>query len=358
MPECVSCGREIPVGKFFCEDCYVKMKGKRGPSGELPRSPREQPGQPPVAADAPGADVTPPQAAAVETVVPMVKASGTLTPASSKKVISMKPSADKVPKEKAAKEKVGKKRIKVTISFSERTYDALARLRGGKGSAGQEPGAEVVGPSQPHPKGVARRGRVRGKPRLQAVSEPGAPARSRSGFRKAIAYRDRALDGKDMLAIAMAAFAVLAIIILSFQPWVRVSWGGGDGTSLQTVEVTGMDLGTLTYVCMAIAVTALLYAVATWIFKGIFMEVDYGVVFIAAGILFSLLLFIIIASNTRFLIAAVQKAGMSTEHLPAQFEMQRLFPAYAMVIAGAILGFAGLIRISERKASRSGETSG
>jgi hypothetical protein len=262
--------------------------------------------------------------------------------------------------ERAAKEKGGKKRFTVTISFSERTYAAFSRFRRGSDEAGEAPGQETdtSQPRQPRSRGAARGRSGRGKPRLQAVDAAGAAAKPRRGIRKAIAYRDRPFDGKDLAAVAMAIIAMLAIIFLSFQPWARISWGAGDAASIQEVEVTGTDLGALTYVCMAIVIFAMLYAVATWAFKGVFTAVDFGVVFIAAGILFSLFLFIIIASNGRFISAAVQKAGMSGEFLPAQFERQTLWPAYAMVLMGAIFGFAGLIRVSERRGAGSGEKSG
>ncbi|MEW6552962.1 MAG: hypothetical protein AB1384_01585 [Actinomycetota bacterium] len=350
MSECVSCGRAVPAGKFFCDDCYVKMKGKRGPSADLPRPPR----QPPTASEASQEETAPPDAAIAETVVPIKKASGTLTPTSSKKVISMKPGTDR-----AAKDKAGKKRFTVTISFSERTYAAFSRLRKGGGGAGAAPGREMegTGPYRPRSRRAPRIGAGTGRPRLQAVTAGGRGAKDKRGFSKAIAYRDRPFDGKDLAAVAMASFAVLAIIILSFQPWARISWSAGDAASVQTVEVTGADLGAMTYACMAIAIIAMLYAVATWVFKGVFTAVDFGVVFIAAGILFSVLLFIIVASNGRFLSAAVQKAGMSVEYLPPQFERQTLWPAYAMVLLGAILGFAGLIRVSERRGPERGEKS-
>ena len=34
MAECVSCGRQIATGTFFCDECYKSMKGKLGPSNE------------------------------------------------------------------------------------------------------------------------------------------------------------------------------------------------------------------------------------------------------------------------------------------------------------------------------------
>ncbi len=249
MAECVSCGKETPAGKFFCEDCYVKMKGRRGPSGELPRPPREEPRRAAAVDDTPRSEATTPEVAEAEGLVPLKKASGTLTPASSKKVISMKPGA-----EKAAREKTGKKRIKVTISFSERTYAALARVRRREKEAGPalDGEAEASQAYKPRSRGAVRGGGAHGRPRLKAVSSSSTTANNKSGFRRAIAYRDRAMDGKDVLAVAMAVFAVLAIVILSFMPWAKITWGAGDGSGMQAVEVTGTDLGAMTYVCMAI----------------------------------------------------------------------------------------------------------
>jgi len=350
MAECVSCGKETPAGKFFCDDCYVKMKGRRGPSGELPHLPREEPQQQTVEDD------TPPEVSEPETIVPMKKARGDLTPASSKKVVSMKPGG-----EKAVKEKAGKKRFAVTITFSERTYAALARVKGGrKEVAGPSPDGDAPAPRAHRPvtKGAVRGGRLHGRPKLKAVAATSAAKKQKSGFRRAIGYRDRALDGRDKIAIAMAIFAVLAIVILCFMPWAKVSWSTGGGTGVQTVEVTGTDLGAMTFVCMAIVISALLYAVATWVFKGMFTVIDFGVIFIVAGIVFIPLLYSILTSNARFLSAALEQAGIGGGAMPAQFERQTLWPAYALVLAGAILGFAGLIRLSERKVVESKEASG
>ncbi|RJP31297.1 MAG: hypothetical protein C4536_08590 [Actinobacteria bacterium] len=347
MPECVSCGKEIPAGKFFCEACYVKMKGQRGRLKKVPPAPVKKPDvePPPPAVDSV-------KVAEAEPVVPAgvttdKKASGTLTPASSKKVVSLKPAVDKV-----ARDRTTKKRFSITITFSERTYAALARLKRRKSA--DEPateegdGAAVESPVATR-KGVRRKG-PHGRPKLKAVASVRKPAaENREGFMRFVAYRDHALDRRDMIAAAMATLAVLMIVILSFTSWVRVGWNDAATGMLQTAKVKGVDLGVITYICMAIVIIAYLYMVATWLFKGPFAKVDYGVLLIAAGVVVIPLFFIAIASNSLILGAALEKVGRGGQPIPAQFERQTLWPSYVMVIMGAVLGFSGLVRLSERK---------
>jgi hypothetical protein len=348
MAECVSCGKEIPAGKFFCEDCYTKMKGRRRPMGEVPRISSEKQKEPVLTGEASGEEELPQETAAPTGVVPVKKASGTLTPASSKKVVSMKPTTDR-----AAKEKAGKKRYIVTISFSERTYAALARLKvkGGKKApaAKETAGSPQVAQAE---SGEKERGKEpNGRPQLKAVESSGWAPKRKRGFRGAVAYRDRPADRGDVVAIAMSTFAVLTIIVMSFLPWATISFGGQEGSMPQTVKVPGIDLGAITYICMALPVAALLYMVATWRFKGVFTIVDYGVVLMIAGVVFIPLYYVAISSNNRFVVAAMRQLGGSGSAIAAQFERQTLWPAYLMVLAGALLAFAGLVRLSERKST-------
>jgi len=347
MAECVSCGKDIPAGKFFCDECYVKMKGQRGMLKKVP----------PAYAAKPDAQAKPPevnggQGKTAEPVVPTgvipdKKARDTLTPSSGKKVVSMKPAADKATKEKAAK-----KKFTVTITFSERTYAALARMKRKKKESppeAEQPGVDAVPPVKRGK--VKRRKGPHGRPKLKAVVSTKKPAHeNRGGFMGVIAYRDRDLDRRDFYAAAMTSFAVLMIVVLSFTSWVRVSWGGGgDAASMQTVKVKGFDLGAITYICIAIVVIAYLYMVATWFFKGPFTKIDYGVVLIVAGVIFIPVFFAAISSTSRLLSIALEKAGSSGSVIPAQYERQTLWPAYIEVIMGAILAFSGLVRLSERR---------
>ena len=282
-------------------------------------------------------------------VLPDKKASGTLTPSSGKKVVSLKSVTDKV-----AKEKEGKKRFTVTITFSERTYAALARMKRKKKEA--QPSAEGPGVTpasaveEDKPK---RRKGPHGRPKLKAVANAGKPVyKHRGGFMGVIAYRDRKFDRRDLIAASMASLAVLMIVVLSFSSWARVSWGeGGESASMQTVKIKGFDLGAITYVCIAIVAIAYLHMVATWIFKGPFTKVDYGVALIAAGVIFIPIFFAAISSTSRLLSIALEKVGSSGNALPAQYERQTLWPAYIEVLMGAILAFSGLVRLSERRSA-------
>jgi len=349
MTECVSCGKDIPAGKFFCDECYVKMKGQRGMLKKVPPSSAPEPEvrvKPPETGGGEGKTAEP---AVPAGVFPDKKASGALTPAAGKKVVSLKSTTDK-----AAKEKAGKKRFTVTITFSERTYAALARMKRKKEEAppaDEQPGVAAVSPiEQGKPK---RRKGPHGRPKLKAVASTKKPVdKNRGGFMGIIAYRDRELDRRDFVAAAMASFAVLMIILLSFASWVRVSWSaGGDSASMQMVKVKGFDLGAITYVCIAIVAVAYLYMLATWLLKGTFTRLDYGVVLIVAGVIFVPVFFAAISSTSRLLSIALEKAGSGGGVIPAQYERQTLWPAYIEVLMGAVLALSGLVRLSERRSA-------
>ncbi len=360
MPECVSCGKEIPAGKFFCDECYVKMKGQRGELKKVQTTPIPVPGDEAVPRKAGGEQEISAKPVVPAGIVPEGKASGTLTPAASKKVVSLQPSDDK-----PAKEKGGRKRFTITITFSERTYASLARLRGSlkrkkkeevpimEGDTGETPAA----PEKPS-KRTRKKGPY-GRPKLKAVSSATKKTtEKRGGFRGLVAYRQRELDRRDIIAAALASLAVLVIIILFFTPWVRLAWSQAETGSMQTAQVKGVDLGAITYVCLAVVVAAYLYMVATWLFKGPFTRLDYGAVLILAFIVFVPIFFVTISSNARLLGAALEKVGMAGQGIPSQYERQTLWPAYVMVLMGAALALAGLIRLSERKGSVQGNADG
>lgn len=349
MPECVSCGKEIPAGKFFCDECYVKMKGKRGTLKKVHSTPI--PAEKPAAPKVEGEQGVGAKPVVPEGIVTEAKARGTLTPASSKKVVSLKSS-----EEKAEKQKSAKKRFTVTITFSERTYASLARVRGRLKRKKKEkvPGVEgETGEAAAAPEKAVKRKRKKGpygRPKLKAVaSSAKSEARQRGGFMGLVAYRDRKLDRRDIIAAVLASIAVLAIIVLSFSSWVRLAWDQGGTGSMQGAQVKGIDLGGITYVILAVVVVAYLYMVATWLFKGPFAKLDYGVVLIVAFIVFVPVFFAAISSNARLLNAALEKVGSARQGIPSQYERQTLWPAYVMVLMGAVLAVSGLIRLSERR---------
>lgn len=345
MSECVSCGKEIPAGKFFCDECYVKMKGRRGTLQKVPQTPVDEQGSPGEPAGAAGAEAGEPSSPAG--VEQTKKASGTLTPTSGKKVVSMKPDVDKGAREKG---KAGKKRFTVTISFSERTYAALARFKRKREDAGEAGGQDVGVTSMQPAKTPARRKGLYGRPKLKAVTAAtGRENEHKSGFGKVIAYRDRAWDKGDIMAIAMATIAFVLIIAMSFMNWVKLSWAEGEAAQVQTVYIKGVDLGAIFYLSIAVVAVAYLYMVATWVFKKPFTRVDYGVIFIVSGLVFIPLAYASIASIGRLFDAAYRILGAGGGSVPEQYQRNTLLPAYIVVLMGAVFAIAGLVRLSERR---------
>jgi hypothetical protein len=351
MAECVSCGKEIPQGKLFCDECYVKMKGRRGTLREVPKDTAGGTGVRDKLDEAREGPEEAGEAASPEEAMREKKASGTLTPTSGKKVISMKTDMDRGGREKG-KGKEGKKKFTVTITFSERTYAALGRLKRSKRAENAAAGGTGTAAGVTATRRRARSKGPHGRAKLKAVTSATAAGGSeKKGFTKALGYRERAIDKGDLLAVAMAVFSTFFIIVLSFTNWVRITWVESEGAVMQHIEIKGTDLGATTYICMALVIVAFIYMVASWFLKGKFTRVDYGVVLIVAGLIFIPLLYSIIASNDKIFKAAVEIAGGSGGSVPeaAQFERQTLWTAYAMVLMGSILSLSGLVRLAERR---------
>jgi hypothetical protein len=353
MAECVSCGKKIPAGRFFCEECYVKMKGRMGPSGGV-----TQPSLAKTEVESSKQEISteslpPPRASAPAGVAPASKPSGSLTPASGKKVLTLRSG-----QEKATKEKAGKKRFTITITFSERTYAAFERLKfkrkkeetaaaGKQGLAIKTPGRSRF---------ALRGGGQQRRPGLKAVEgEPATASKRQSGFMGVVGYRDRAMDRWDKAASCMASLAVLLIILLSFQAWVKVEWVGGEAAGMQVIKVSGTDLGAAAYVCVVLAAAAFLYMLAAWFLKGVFRVVDYGAVLFAAGVVIIPLVYVAIASNANIFEIALRKIGASADAASGQLERQSFWTVYMMVLSGALLAFSGLVRLSERKDGKGAE---
>ncbi len=341
MAECVSCGKEIEAGKLFCEQCYAKMKGRRGPLKEA----REAKSKLEEATKAEGKGTVREESQASTSG----RVSAALTPSAQKKVVTLRPELEKIGKEKSR----GKKRFTITITFSERTYNALARLGGRKRS--RDDG--VSGPSSSKAEGgraAVRRKGPHGRPALTAVG--GAARRGKTvearppGFRGWLAYRPRHWDGGDYVALAMASLSTLVILVLTFSGWVRISWLGSGSEVLQEVRVKGSDLGTLPYAAMAVVLLALLYVPVSLRLGGPFRRVDFGVALLAAGLVFLVIFYVCVASDRRIIEAATRlaNAGVSVS-VGEQISRQTCWPAFLEAFMGVVLAFSGLIRLSERR---------
>lgn len=337
----MSCGKEIEAGKLFCEQCYAKMKGRRGPLKE--------------AREARGRAEETPKAEAEETVgeedqVPKAgRASGALTPSDQKKVVTLRPELERTGKEKSR----GAKRFTITITFSERTYNALAKLGGRKR---EREGEVSEQPSERAERGRAagRRKGPHGRPALKAVGgaarREGKTETRASGFRGWLAFRQRRWDRGDYVALTMASVSTLLILVLTFSGWVRISWLGSGGEVLQEVRVKGNDLGALSYAALAVALLALLYIPVSLRVGGPFRRLDFGVALLAGGLIFLVLFYVCIASDQRIIEAATRLANAGGS-IPVgeQLRRQTDWPAFLEAFMGVVLAFSGLIRLSERR---------
>jgi hypothetical protein len=349
MPECVSCGKQVPEGRLFCDDCYKNMKGKRGPGRQTVRN-RVQPEK--RATDSIG------HQGALQGLPPeqprQNDAAGTLTPTSSKKIVSLKPAVEKGSREK---EKSPKKKFSVTITMSERTYRAVGRLKGKSKKLSE---AETQAGESATAKTKTRRRRKStpyGRSKLKAVEV--ARKRSQAGQNrvwKAVGYRERPLDGQDRVAIITATFTASLIVALSFLGWMSVRWISEAGAVNQQVNVKGSDFGILFYVLITVAVLSWLYMAGSLYLRKLAFKIDFGVILMLGGIASIIIVFIALAWHTQIINIALhilEKAGNNIPPDNALYERQTMWPAYLLVLMGAAMAFAGLIRLSTRQDSAS-----
>lgn len=367
MAECVSCGKSIPAGKFFCEECYKSMKGRRAtphkvepPYAPARREPagagKEKSATPPHApGTVPGAEAdkpVPPQSPAEGKEVAK-KARADLTPASDKKVVSLKPKVEGVSPGKSIG---GKKRFKITITFSERTYNAFARLKGRKKAKAAQAGGEPAetGGMTAKERRARRGGGPHGRPKLKAVSEASEKkAASRNALMRYIGHRERKWDRGDRVAALMATSLVILIIIFCFQGWVRVEWIAGEGTQAVSTTVKGVDLGVLVYVMMALVIAAWAYMAVSSFTGKTLAKLDFGFIIVLCGSIFIILFFVGVGSTERVLGAAAESINKSRNFFETSvsgYERQMLWPAYFTVFLGILYSFSGLARLSERRA--------
>jgi hypothetical protein len=364
MAECVSCGRNIPPGRLFCDDCYRKMKGRKGPlkEAEVPAEakPVEAAASPPVQGEV--AERPQEQVAVAPAGIPegVKKARLTLTPPSGKKVVSLKPDLDHAEREK---ERGGGRKFTVSITFSERTYAALHRLKRKKGgeagkaqaSSPQAADAALPGPAKPleeAPRKAGRKGPY-GRAVLKAVkAAPPAGGPQKGVLRRAVGYRARRWDGRDRAGAVMATLAAVLALAMFFLEWVKFTAYEGEGGVPTTAYIKGASLGPLAYLALVSILLSWLYMVVGMVMKKPLVDLDFGAVMIVLGMLAIILIYVILASSGLMAGAAGRIAGRGEglKQSMTGYARQVLWPSYLMVLGGALMAFAGLMRLSERKA--------
>ncbi len=370
MAECVSCGREIPQGRLFCDQCYARMKGRMGPRRKSEAPPEAGAAASPhyrSAASAPGGEAAPGNIS----VLGESKASGpagaraVLTPPAQKKVVSMRPLAEKGAGEKGR----AAKKFTITITFSEKTYERISRLKRrlkGEGGKKRKEAAPDTAAAAPMPREGRKRGKrgPYGRPALRAVDGAVAPGGgARKGLAGMLLHRTRPWDRGDHFAVATATCGAAAVAVFSFLAWVRVRWVSQGGDALQEVGVRGVDLGGTVYAAMALAVLAWCFMVAALLLGGERLKVDFGVVLLLAGLVIIPLVFVALSGNSGVYNAAMKAAWRKNMAIPAEaagYERHASWPSYLMVLGGLAVSFAGLVRLSERgpKAADEGAAGG
>lgn len=349
MAECVSCGKDIPPGKLFCDECYVKMKGRWGPRGGA-----AAPGRPPVGSGTEAVQHPPagtaPEGSPPPAAEPAKRASGELTPVTAKKVVALKPEVEKG----RGHGQEAPKRFAVTITLSEKSYDRIERMKNRlkrkKPEEAAGAGESETAPAEKPTKRARKHGPY-GRPRLKAVESASRARKAKEGGRimRMLEYRGRKWDRGDLIAAGMATAAVVLGLALSFAAWKRVDWVG-EWTASQGVN--GFDLGAPVYALLAVAFLAWLYMLACTLLARPLLKVDWGVVFFAAGIVVFALVLVALAQNNRILDIALQKVQRAAVNLPANpaVNRQTQVAGYLMVYLVALpLSVSGLVRFYERR---------
>lgn len=350
MAECVSCGKPVEAGKLFCDRCYARMKGRRVTLREAggSRDGAEETKGPSREEEGGGRTAVFPAEVRVKR--------DTLTPDSEKKVVRLRPEMERPSRMDR------RRRFTITITFSERTYRMLSRLRPGKEST---TGMEEE--ERPTSAGTAPRKRRKpkgphGRPALRALEGKAAatrgPSASGGGFAAWVAFRPRRLDGGDLASLGMAALSVACILGLTFLPWVRMTWMAADGTVAGETFIRGSDLGTVTYLALAVVLAAAAYVpLSLWLRERLGC-VDFGVVLLLAALAFIIIFYVNISSNQRMVDVALRLAAASGGAPAEDLQRHTTWTAYLVSFMGMLLAFSGLARLSERREPEAGKEKG
>lgn len=343
MPECVSCGKEIAAGRLFCDQCYKSMKGKLGPSKK-----RDPESKIPVGEARAGVATRP---SGLPPEQPGQNPAGTLTPASNKKIVTLKRGIDKP---SGGKETGVKKKFSITISLSERAYRTFGHLKSGSRRKTKD-GAQVSDSTMPDNTKRRRLGKAgpHGRARLKAVEV----AKRKSGETQGwlwtlVGYRERPMDNLDWYAAAIGTMTAVLILALSFLGWVSVKSAAEGGAANTQVSVKGLDFGLLFYILIAVVAFCWGYMAATLALKRPLLKIDFGIVMLPGGLICIAIIFVAMGARNNLLeiaLRVMRAAGKDIRDPNALFEMQTLWPAYLMVLMGAAMSLAGLMRLSSRK---------
>lgn len=327
MANCISCGREVEEGKFFCSDCYTSMTPETGTTPESVKA----------------------EAAAGEAPRPALNAEEvpSFTPPSQKRVIK---DASPLP------EKKGKAAKKLEDTGAK---PAKREKQPKREKPAKEPRPARQGPSRGEAAGLAAR---------QAAGRAGRAGKRAGTWLKGVAARTAlwlkglALDNKgdfdqtDWIAWGVGTAASLllmtAVLLMGF---VRLDWllTGSDSIETQGTVLKGIDLGAWGYVLVASsAVLILLYILSVTATKTkINIRVNPAFLAICISLIGLVVMVLALWSNGSILHAAANKNGWfgTTEFDYASKTV--LYGAYIAAACLVVVFGAAAVRLAERDAS-------
>lgn len=329
MANCISCGREIEEGKFFCPDCYSSMTpdGGTAPTPSTPTADKSKP-----------AGTAPVKDAGAAAEVP------SFTPPSEKRAIKKAPP---LPEAKAG-----------TARKSRKQGEKPAKRDKGEKPA-KEPRPARQGPSRGETAGLAAR---------QAADRAGQTGKRAGNWLKGLAQRSArwlkgiALESKgdfdqaDWIAwgvgTAASLLLITAVLLMGF---IRLNWilTGSDASETQATVLKGIDLGAWGYMFVAISVilTLLFILNLTVTRMKINIRVNPAFLAICLSLIELVVIFLALWNNGSILHAAANKNGWIgiTEFDYASKNV--MYGGYIAVACLVVIFGAAAMRMAEREAS-------
>jgi hypothetical protein len=328
LANCISCGRAIEEGKFFCPDCYTSMTPDAGtqPDTSAPAAGKSVPAE---------AAPEPAKSSAGAKEVPR------FTPPSQKRVIKSTPSS---PEKKAKTARKSKERGTSQTKLAKPVKQS--RLTSPGPSRGSTAGLKAK-------QAVGRTGRAgkRAGHRLK-----GTAVKTASWLKGMALESKRDFDQKDWASWgAGTAASLLLITTIILARFIRVDWilAGSDNIGTQATMLKAIELGVSGYLLVAISVILIILCGLSITSAKSKIDIKINPAFLAICISLIGLVVLVLAllSNETILHAAAKKNGWSetTELIYAKKTVQ--YGSYVAAICLVMVFGAAAVRLAEREAS-------